>query len=181
MSVALGACVTAQLMPKLQAILSVALSTGATSPQRLLGAEGPDLTRYFLVCGILLAAICALAFGFKKLVAGALRSKAAGRALQIVDVLPLGGKQKLAVVRCYDRTFALGLGEKEVALIAELDPVNTESVPADGEPSVADRKAFSRALDRARSEPLASQAPPAGRTGIARRMQQLLKTGGVLG
>jgi flagellar biogenesis protein FliO len=59
----------------------------------------------------------------KKLVAGAVRQRADKRSLQVMDLMPLGGKQRLAVVRCYDRTFALGLGEKEIALIAELDPV----------------------------------------------------------
>jgi flagellar biogenesis protein FliO len=41
--------------------------------------------------------------------------------MQVVDVLPLGGKQRLMVVRCYDRTFLIGLGERETSLVAELD------------------------------------------------------------
>jgi flagellar biogenesis protein FliO len=114
-----------------------------------LSANGPDLTRYLTVCGILLLSILALAWGFKKLVGGAVRARAASRSLQIVDLLPLGGKQRLAVVRCYDRTFALGLGEKEVSLVAEIDPVHAEAKkPA--EPSQADKHAFLQALSRAR-------------------------------
>lgn len=110
-------------------------------------AQGPDLTRYFTVLGILLVAILALAFGFKKLFAGALRAKAAKRHLAIVDLLPLGGKQRIAVVRCYDRTFALGLGDKEVALIAELDPVHAEGRGADT-PGAAERVEFASLLQR---------------------------------
>ena len=45
------------------------------------------------------------------------------RSLSVLDVLPLGGKRRLAVVRCYDRTFVLGLGDREISAIAELDPV----------------------------------------------------------
>ena len=78
-----------------------------------LSSNGPDLTRYLTVCGILLLSILALAWGFKKLVGNAVRARASSRSLQIVDLLPLGGKQRLAVVRCYDRTFALGLGRRK--------------------------------------------------------------------
>jgi flagellar biogenesis protein FliO len=41
--------------------------------------------------------------------------------LAVVDVLPLGKRQRAVVVRCYDRNFLIGLGEKEVSLLAELD------------------------------------------------------------
>jgi len=84
-------------------------------------AAGPDLTRYFLVCGLLIAGLLAIAWVFRRFVAGHLRVRAAKRSLQVLDVLPLAGKQKLVVVRCYDRSFLLGLGEKEVRSIAELD------------------------------------------------------------
>jgi flagellar biosynthetic protein FliO len=86
---------------------------------------GPDMTRYVLVCFLLLALIAGAAFLFKRFIASSVRARASKRSLQIVDLLPLGGKQRLCVVRCYDRTFALGLGDKEVALIAELDAVTT--------------------------------------------------------
>jgi flagellar biogenesis protein FliO len=152
------------------------------SAARLGAAQGPDLTRYFTVLGILLAAIVALAFGFKKLFAGAMRAKAAKRHLAIVDLLPLGGKQRLAVVRCYDRTFALGLGEKEVALIAELDAVNAEGRGL-CVPPPAERAEFAKALQRMQGEHVAETAPaseptPApttlGRTRVGRRVRELL-------
>lgn len=93
-------------------------------------AGGPDMTRYVLVCTLLLGLICAAAYLFKRFVASAVRTKAAKRSLQVLDVLPLGGKQRMCVVRCYDRTFALGLGDKEVALIAELDAsISTAAAP----------------------------------------------------
>jgi flagellar biosynthetic protein FliO len=84
-------------------------------------AAGPDLTRYLLVCGGLLGAILGLAYLFKRFLAGTVQRRAAKRSLRVVDVLPLGGKQKLVVVRCYDRSFLLGVGEKELSSIAELD------------------------------------------------------------
>src|SRR5689334_15690763 len=129
----------------------VPLALAALAEERVLplSSSGPDLTRYLTVCGILLLSILGLAWGFKRLVGGAVRARAASRSLQIVDLLPLGGKQRLAVVRCYDRTFALGLGEKEVSLVAEIDPAHAEAKkPA--EPSKADKHAFLQALSRAR-------------------------------
>jgi flagellar biogenesis protein FliO len=122
---------------------------GARETPEPLGAGGPDLTRYLMVCGMLLLAIFGLAWGFKRLVGGALRTRAAARSLQMLDVMPLGGKQRVAVVRCYDRVFALGLGEKEVSLIAEIDRVNAEG-QAPAEPRKADKLAFLEALGRAR-------------------------------
>tara|TARA_R110002126_G_scaffold28577_1_gene95302 strand:+ start:12621 stop:13091 length:471 start_codon:yes stop_codon:yes gene_type:complete len=88
-------------------------------------AGGPDLTRYFTVVAILVVAVVGLGWGFRRVVAGAIKQRSSKRSLQVVDVLPLGGKRQLTVVRCYDRTFALGLGEKDVTLVAELDPVFT--------------------------------------------------------
>lgn len=112
------------------------------------GTPGPDLTRYFLVCGGLILGVVALGIGFRKLIARTLKARAAQRSMQIIDVLPLGGKQKLAVVRCYDRTFLLGLGEKELTSIAELDAVITPA--KEPTPSRADLHAFSIALERQR-------------------------------
>jgi len=109
-----------------------------------LSSNGPDLTRYLTVCGILLLSILALAWGFKKLVGNAVRARASSRSLQIVDLLPLGGKQRLAVVRCYDRTFALGVGDKEVGLIAEIDAAAT--LPK--EATTTSRAAFGAVLAR---------------------------------
>lgn len=163
-------------MNLLLALLEVQ-GTGA----RLGAAQGPDLTRYFTVLGVLLAAIVALAFGFKKLFAGAMRAKAAKRHLAIVDLLPLGGKQRLAVVRCYDRTFAIGLGEKEVALIAELDAAN-----ADGRglrtPPAAERAEFAQTLARmqgvaapvAELVPAPPKPPVNGAARVGKRVRELL-------
>lgn len=85
------------------------------------GLPGVDMTRYALVCVGLVAAILALAWGFRRALAGNLRGRAGRRSMRVVDVLPLGGKRQLAVVRCYDRTFVLGLGERDVSLVTELD------------------------------------------------------------
>ena len=95
--------------------------------------QGPDLTRYLVVCALAILFVLGAAALFRRFAAQHLRARAAKRSLQVLDVLPLGGKQKLVVVRCYDRSFLLGLGEKEVRSIAELDretaalPVRTET------------------------------------------------------
>ena len=106
--------------------------------------EGPDWNRYVLVCAVLLAVLGVLAWGMRALVAGSTRVGAARRSLQVLDVLSLGGKQRVCVVRCYDRTFALGVGDKEVGLIAEIDVA--VSMPKDGSP--AHRAPFGAVLAR---------------------------------
>ena len=114
-------------------------------PQVLGGTSGPDLTRYLLVCAALLLGVVLLALGLRRLAGKSLAARAARRSLQVMDVLPLGGRSRLAVVRCYDRTFLLGMGEREVSLVAELDPV----IEPDGAPlpAEADRRAFASLLE----------------------------------
>jgi flagellar biogenesis protein FliO len=114
------------------------------------GTAGPDLTRYFTVCAVLILSTVGVAWGLRRLVNGNLKARAAQRSLQVIDVLGLGGKRKLAVVRCYDRTFALGLGEREVTPIAELDSVIGSDLPQAKAPG-SERAAFARALDQVRA------------------------------
>lgn len=85
------------------------------------GASGPDWGRYLLVCTGLISLILLGGMGAKRLLRQSAVARAGRRSIQIHDVLPLGGRQKLAVVRCYDRTFVLGLGDREVTLVGELD------------------------------------------------------------
>ena len=112
------------------------------------GIEGPDYTRYLIVCATVLLAVFGGAFGFRRLMGESLRRRAAARSLRVVDVLPIGPKQRLTVVQCYDRTFVLGQGEKEVQLVAELDPVTIEAPesPAPGPRAEADVPHSFRAL-----------------------------------
>lgn len=112
-----------------------------------LGSDGLDLSRYFLVIGALLGAVALAGLLLRRAVTGSLRARASKRSLAVVDVLPLGGKRQLAVVRCYDRTFALGLGDKDVSLVAELDAVAGQEAPGD-EQQV---EPFERLLDVARN------------------------------
>ena len=90
--------------------------------QELPQPQGPDLSRYFAVLGGVAVILVLSAFGLRKLInKGGFGLKGSKRSLEIVDVLPMGSRRQVAVVRCYDRTFALGLGEKSVSLLAELD------------------------------------------------------------
>ncbi len=98
-------------------------------------ASGPDLTRYLAVCAGSILALLAAAWLFRRFFARHLKARAAKRSLQVLDVLPLSGKQKLVVVRCYDRSFLLGLGDKEVRAIAELDGAPPPPPPGDSPPS----------------------------------------------
>lgn len=125
------------------------------------------MTRYVLVCALLLGLICGGAYLFRRFVASAVKAKASKRSLQILDVLPLGGKQRLCVVRCYDRTFALGLGDKEVALIAELDAALTPAPPP--------KSAFSALLKREQA------SITEGATDVVPSKRKLFPVGGLFG
>jgi flagellar biogenesis protein FliO len=117
---------------------------------------GLDMTQYLAVCVGLIAAIAFAGYAFKRFFAKSITARAARRSLQILDVLPLGGKQRLAVVRCYDRTFVVGLGDKEMCLVSELD---SQALPElapkahDPIPAFADQSAFQRLLCAVRPKP----------------------------
>jgi flagellar biogenesis protein FliO len=137
-------------------VFTVATLAAETAPRAM--GNGPDLTRYLLVCVGLIAFVVFGGWAFRRLFKRVLVGKAARRSLQIVDLLPMGGKQRVAVVRCYDRTFLLGLGEKELCVISELDPVIApENVPA---PTRADATAFASVLSKLRGLPAAPVKEP---------------------
>ena len=140
-------------------ILEVAPSLG--------GKAGPDLTWLMTTSAVLILTIGAVAYGFRKLVVGGMKGRAAQRDLRVLDVLPLGGKRQLAVVRCYDRTFALGLGEKSVEMVAELDSAAVDTDRGKGSEVAPSRtrEAFEARLQSAKARLLgthemAPQPPP---------------------
>ena len=124
---------------------------------------GPDLTRSLVVSGVLVASIVALGFLFKRVVGHTFKARAAKRSLVVLDVLPLSGKQRLLVVRCFDRSFLLGSGDKELRLIAELDldaaPLPAAPASAEIEPR-ARRPVFARFLERSATAPQARPLEP---------------------
>jgi flagellar biogenesis protein FliO len=137
------------------------------------GIAGADMAQYFGVCVVLIALIVLGGVGFKRLFAKSLSARAAKRSLQVLDVLPLGGKQRLAVVRCYERTYIVGLGDKELCLVGELDTQATPELAAKHAtplPFDADQSAFQRLLQLARPRPPAKPAASA-----------TLESGGILG
>lgn len=142
-------------------------------------AQGPDMTQYLAVCAGLIGLVVFGGWAFKRLFARSLSSRASRRSLQVLDLLPLGGRQKLAVVRCYDRTFVVGLGDKELCLVAELDAQATpELAAASVEPlaSAADQNAFQRLLQGARP-----RAPRGANPAPRRAAESALAPEGVLG
>lgn len=131
-------------------------------------ASGPDLTRYLVACAGLIVLVGGLAWAARRYLAGTLKARAGRRALQVLDFLPLGGRQRLAVVRCYDRAFFVGLGDKEITLLCELD-AGTMPAPDSAAPST---EAYSFADLLTRVRPRAAAADPA---------RPLLQRGGILG
>jgi len=155
-------------MPNSLHSLSLLLVPALEETGPLGGSTGPDLTRYFTVCGVLILVTIAIAWGLRRLLAGNLKLRASQRSLQVLDALSLGGKKRLAVVRCYDRTFVLGLGEREITPVAELDPASgAEPQPVD--PSKPDQAAFAQALEHVRA------AMPSGEF-LGRRLAQTKDT-----
>ena len=131
------------------------------------GQAGPDLTWLMTTSAVLILTIGAVAYGFRRLVLGGIKGRAAQRDLRVLDVLPLGGKRQLAVVRCYDRTFALGLGEKSVEMVAELDTSAVDHDRSQGKEAAPSRRreAFEARLQSARerllgTHEMAPQSPP---------------------
>jgi len=124
---------------------------------------GIDMTRYALVCFGLVAVILVLAWAFKRFMAGNMSLRAGQRAMKVVDVLPLGGKRQLAVVRCYDRSFLIGMGEREVNLVTELDSQeDLEGQLAVAKPSEGRsfKSLFQRAVREAPAPAAAAAAAP---------------------
>jgi flagellar biosynthetic protein FliO len=135
-------------------ISAPALLEGASN-----GAPGPDWVRYWGVCALLILATAGIAWAFRRAIGKAWKTRAAQRSLQVLDVLPLGGKRKLSVVRCYDRTFVLGVGDKEISLVAELDPVIGQEQASASAATEADGD-FTRFIETARAR-LDAKIPPA--------------------
>lgn len=133
----------------MNAASNLALLVLDESPLRPLGAMGPDLGRYVLVCAVLVVLAGGLLLALRKGLAASLRARASRRSLSVIDVLPLGGRQRVLVLRCYDRTFLVGAGDKELTPIAELDAAVGSEAPRK-EPMPADREAFARALEAIR-------------------------------
>ena len=183
-------------MPRVPRDLLVLFPGGALSGAGEPAAAGPDLARYFVVCGALVVGVALLGLVLRRFVARGLRARAAQRSLQVLDVLPLGGRQRLLVVRCYDRSFLLGQGDKELRAIAELDPVGEDGAVAVPLPPRRERpetavhvlqpepggfgSALSRELRRARARggPATSGSAPATSGSAA---PATLERGGILG
>lgn len=155
----------AALAPELQ-------EAGGTLAGADLGGREPlDLSRYLLVCVGAILFVGLLGWAVRRFFGQALRRRAQLRSLEVMDMLPLGGKQRLAVVRCYDRTFLLGLGDKEVSLVSELDAVLQPEPPPR---SSVESKSFADLVRRRlRGDAGAARVPAATGEPAAERQHEL--------
>ena len=136
---------------------SAAVAVGSARTADLGGSSGPDLTRYLIACAGLILLLGGLAWVARRYLSSTLKARAGRRALQVLDMLPLGGKQRLAVVRCYDRAFFVGLGDKEVSLLCELDAGTLPE--AESGATSTEAQSFADLITRVR--PRAAKADPA--------------------
>ncbi len=129
-------------------------------------SSGPDLAWMATAIVISLSVLVGVGFLARRVLGAAWRSRAERRSLGVIDVLPLGGRRQLLVVRCYDRTLALGVGDREVSLLAELDSevvaVERKRDGSQALPSVPD---FRRMFDRARGALRAPASPAIAEAG----------------
>lgn len=147
----------------------VLIALALEAPTRPGMPGGPDMTRYLLVCGGLIVAIGLLGWGMRRLLGSRFRPGASRRNLQVLEMLPLGGKRSLALVRCQERDFLVGLAEQGIRLVAELDP----PAPAAGTRG----SGFESSLEEALAEP---PRPPA-RSRATSVIAALQRGEGVLG
>ncbi len=178
--------------------IAVVRSLEATEATSLGGHEGPDLTRYLVVCSLLVVGVAGLAFGLKRTVGRSMLSRAKHRSLRIVDVLPMGGRKRMAVVQCYDRTFLIGCGEREFEMISELDAGEVLNKVPDGvevprsehpaqpvpQPSAAPTaEPFRKTLERSAAAAPARKASDAPKPGSfqPQRLAELMREKGILG
>ncbi len=117
-------------------------------------ATEPDMTRYLVVSGALLGALFLASFLVRRLVGSSRLSLGSRKGIQILEAASLGGSKKAVVVRCYDRTFLVGVGDKEVCSIAELD---SEYVDADRGGQATQAPNFAGLLGGAAPGPAATQ------------------------
>jgi flagellar biogenesis protein FliO len=128
-------------------------------PSLHLALAQSQLMRYWVVVGALLGALLLASFLIKRLGLRHKLLRSVRRSFEVLDVLPVGRSQRLCVVRCYDRTFLIGVGDKELCSVAELDQAVVDNdrskelarVPVAAAPA---RRAFSEWLG-----PLARMAP----------------------
>jgi flagellar biogenesis protein FliO len=143
-------------------------------------ADAPvvDPVKYLVACMGVLGLLAAGLFALRKLVVGAQRTRAAGRSLAVLDQLHLGGSKRLTVVRCYDRQFVLGVGDKEIAVVAELDV--DQAVPPLPENAAAHTQPANAQLSNTMpAQPVAEAPKPAAREafqGLLQRAQKLADT-----
>jgi flagellar biogenesis protein FliO len=132
-------------------------------PSPCLALAESQLMRYWIVVGALLGALFLASFLIKRLGLRHKLMRSVRRSFEVLDVLPVGKSQRLCVVRCYDRTFLIGVGDRELCSVAELDQAVVENdrskeLARAASPGATGRRAFSEWLG-----PLARVAPAAAK------------------
>ena len=144
-----------------------------TSPMALLAhlalaapPTEPDVARYLVVSATLLGALILGALLLRRFVGASWAPARSRRQLTVVDALPLGGSKRAVVVRCYDRTFLVGVGDKELCAIAELD---AEVVANDAPEATRVGSGFAGLLRTGAKDTVVPAGPPAAADVEARR------------
>lgn len=93
------------------------------------GAPAPDLFRYALSLTVVIGLLICALYGIRSWTRNAGRSGRAGRTLEILEALPMGGSKRVCVLRCGERRFLVGLGDKELCALGELGAVEADATP----------------------------------------------------
>ena len=153
-----------------------------------------DIVKMVLALTCILGLIFGVVYLLKRFLPGATRAASERVDMYVVSQLPIGSRQRIAVVRVHDRTLVLGISEASITTLAELTPkradgqdqkeaddpkifadllVPHKSGPANGAgraddallpPDITNRREQPRMFESAAAEP-AERSDHAGRSG----------------
>ncbi len=81
-----------------------------------------DIVKMVLALACIVGLIFGVVFVLKRFLPGATRAANERVDMYMVGQLPLGSRQRIAVVRVHDRTLVLGISEASINTLAELTP-----------------------------------------------------------
>jgi flagellar biogenesis protein FliO len=109
-------------LPVAALLLPVAALAGAAEPVAVSGGAGPVLPSLIRLIGgfvLVIVLVYACAIFFKKM--SRRRNTGGTRAMNVLDILPLGAKSRLISVKIGCRVYVVGAGESQVNAITSMD------------------------------------------------------------
>ena len=128
---------------------ALSATTGATGPVAASSSAGPVLPSLIRLIGgfvLVIVLVYACAIFFKKM--SRRRSSGGTRAMNVLDVLPLGAKSRLVSVKIGCRVYVVGAGESQVNAITSMDEAEYNSLTDEDQAEVVPFRERLRQLAR---------------------------------